>query len=73
MTVCRMHGSLVNNTPNRLRLNADVRYQRSSELMDPRYSPDKLVNRDHEPVRSETKTVVQAKRDWGLFPEKANL
>ena len=41
--VGRMHGSLTNMTPNRLRLNADVRYQRRSEPMDPRYSPDKLV------------------------------
>ena len=38
-----MHGSLTNMSPNRLRLNADVRYQRRSEPMDPRYSPDKLV------------------------------
>ena len=68
-----MHGSLTNSTPDRLRLNADVRFQRRSELMDPRYSPHALVNRDHEPTRSETKTVSEAKRDWGLLQPKASL
>ena len=42
-------------------------------MMDPRYSPHALVNRDHEPTRSETKTVSEAKRDWGLLLPKASL
>ena len=72
------HGTLTSsNASGRLRLSADCRFQPESRLMDPRYSPTRLVDPASQARLAKrstpppTRTVARARADWGLVPRAA--